>query len=98
MQGSAGQFTFGQPREQAGAERQCHVVEIVAGVVDFAAPAAVAVADLDVGAGPAVQHVREIFRGHHQIAIAIDVAAPTSSAAVSCYGDSLLDSSWPTVD
>jgi len=42
--------------------------------VDFAASGSVAVADLDVGAGAAVQHVREIFRRHHQVAVAVDVA------------------------
>ncbi len=41
--------------------------------MDFAAPGSVAIADLDVGAGPAVQHVREIFRCHHQVAVAVDV-------------------------
>ena len=48
----AGELLLDQPGEEAGAERQGLVVEIVAGIVHLAAALAVAIADLDVGAGP----------------------------------------------
>src|SRR5579863_9492524 len=53
-----------QADEQGGAEGDGVVVEIVARVVHFAAALAVAVADLDVGARHALQHVGEILRRH----------------------------------
>src|ERR1700720_2723470 len=55
---------LGQPDEEGGAVGRGGVVEIIAGVVDFAATLAVAVADLDVGAGNPLEHVGEILRRH----------------------------------
>src|SRR5579863_5218859 len=48
--------------EEARPIRQGGIVEIVAGVVHLARPLAVAVADLDIGAGDRAQHVGEVLR------------------------------------
>src|ERR1700676_3176711 len=62
-----------QPDKQRGAERQSRIVEIIARIVHFAAALAVAVADLDVGAGNALEHVGEILRRHDEPGLAVDV-------------------------
>jgi hypothetical protein len=62
---AAGELALGQSGEEARAERQDSVVEIVSGVVDLAGTRLIAIADADVSAGPPIEHVREIFRGHH---------------------------------
>ena len=82
------QLLLDDVRIEAGAQRQGGVVEVVAGVVHLAAALAVAVADVDVGAGHALQHEGEILRGHDQRPrLRSTLSAPTS---VGCgIGDEL---------
>src|SRR5690242_18781404 len=67
------QLSLDQAHEEARAEGQDLVVEIVSRIMDRAPAFAVAVADHHVRAGTDVEHEGEILRCHDQRTVAIDV-------------------------
>src|SRR3954469_21777710 len=68
------EIALGELSEEAGADREGAVVEVVAGVVQVAAVVARAVADPQHRAGPLAQHVGEILAAERRRDIAVDLA------------------------